>query len=196
MIHNKNIRVDSIETKMASSGNTKYIITEGKDKYYFWRLEKGSEGSVFNSFTGMSDAGTLKKGSVVHIGFTEEDESFVNNDGKTINYKSRHIVGLREAGADTTASTSQPARNSRPGANSGSTESPRESNTAFGQRLAIHGMVNGMLASGKAPAEVEDSLGDLLELEDAIDRALKSPSEFYPDDDPSEWEKEPQYRPE
>jgi len=185
MIQNKNIRVDSIETKMANSGNTKYIITEGKDKYYFWRLEKGSEGNVFNSFTGMTDAGTLKKGAVVHIGYTEEDESFVNNEGKTINYKSRHIVGLREAGNDATVSDSQPAQNSRPGANSRPTESPRESSAAFGQRLAIHGMVNGMLAAGREPQVVIDSLGELLKLEDAIDTALKSPSDYLSDDLPT-----------
>lgn len=63
--------------------------------------------------------------------------------------------------------------------------SQRGSNDAFGQRLALHGMVNGMLASGKAPAEVEQSLGELLKLEDAIDRALKSPSEFLGDDLPT-----------
>jgi hypothetical protein len=37
-------------------------------------------------------------------------------------------------------------------------------------------MVNGMLAAGKTPGEVADSLGELLKLEDAIDEALKSPS--------------------
>lgn len=46
----------------------------------------------------------------------------------------------------------------------------------------MHGMVNGMLASGKSPAEVEGSLGELLKLEDAIERALKSPSDFIDDD--------------
>lgn len=182
MIHNKNIRVDSVETKMASSGNTKYILTEGKDKYYFWRLEKGSEGSVFNSFTGMSDAGTLKKGSVVYIGYTEEDESFVNNEGKTINYKSRHIVGLREVGIGETASAPSQAEKPRGGANF---SSQRGSNDAFGQRLAIHGMVNGMLAAGDTPAVIISALGELLKLEDTIDRALKTPSEFLGDDLPS-----------
>ncbi len=39
-----------------------------------------------------------------------------------------------------------------------------------------------MLASGKSPAEVEGSLGELLKLEDAIERALKSPSDFIDDD--------------
>jgi hypothetical protein len=43
-------------------------------------------------------------------------------------------------------------------------------------------MVNGMLASGRSPTEVEGSLGELLKLEDAIDHALTTPSDFYPED--------------
>jgi hypothetical protein len=60
-------------------------------------------------------------------------------------------------------------------------EPQRESREAFGQRLAIHGMVNGMLASGVKPREVIGQLGDLLVLEDAIDNALKNPGDVYPD---------------
>lgn len=122
MVHNKNISVDTVETKMASTGNTKYILTMGKDKHYFWRLENGSEGEVFKSFMGMSNAGLIKKGSVAAIGFTEEDESFVNKEGKTINYRSRHIVGLREAGIGAVVSAPSTAEKPRGEANSASSE--------------------------------------------------------------------------
>jgi hypothetical protein len=46
--------------------------------------------------------------------------------------------------------------------------------------LAIHGFVNGLLAAGETPSEVEESLGDLLQLEDAIDHALKQPGDVLP----------------
>jgi hypothetical protein len=41
---------------------------------------------------------------------------------------------------------------------------------------------NGLIASGLKPKEAEGFLGDLLWLEDAIDEALKSPSDYYPED--------------
>lgn len=96
---NKNIQIDDIQTKMASTGNTKYIIVSGKEKFYFWELHKGIPSPVFESYTGMKAVGLTKKGSVVAIGYTEEEESFVNKEGKTVNFTSRCIVGLREAGS-------------------------------------------------------------------------------------------------
>ncbi len=39
----------------------------------------------------------LKKGDTCAIGFTEKEESFVNKEGKTINYTDHFILSLREA---------------------------------------------------------------------------------------------------
>jgi hypothetical protein len=91
---NKNIRVENIEAKMASTGNMKYILTDSdKNKYFFWQKNKGEDSNVFLSFTGMG----VKKGDTIAIGYTEKDESFANREGKTINYTDRFILGLREA---------------------------------------------------------------------------------------------------
>jgi hypothetical protein len=105
-IINKNIRVENIEAKMASTGNMKYILTDSdKNKYFFWQKNKGEDSSVYLAFTGMG----VKKGDSLAIGYTEKDESFVNREGKTINYTDRFILGLREAnGAPVSKSSSQP----------------------------------------------------------------------------------------
>lgn len=93
-IINKDIEVASVETKQASTGNMKWIIVAtNKDKYFFWQTVKGQDSDVYQNFQNMG----VKRGSVVHIGYTEEPKSFVNKDGKTVNYIDRFIVGLREA---------------------------------------------------------------------------------------------------
>lgn len=90
----RNIVIEAIESKMASTGNTKYIIKDtNNNKYFFWMKAQGENSSVYESFMGMQP----KKGSTVNISFTEKEESFVNKDGKTINYTDRFIGSLREA---------------------------------------------------------------------------------------------------
>jgi hypothetical protein len=102
-IINKNIRVENIEAKMASTGNMKYILTDSdKNKYFFWQKNKGEDSNVYLSFTGME----VKKGDTVAIGYTEKDESFINREGKTINYTDRFILGLREANGVPTSNSS------------------------------------------------------------------------------------------
>lgn len=91
---NENIQVDSIEAKMASTGNMKYILTDtNKKKYYFYQKAKGVDSDVYQSYTGMG----LKKGDMCNVSFTEEAKTFVNKEGKTINYTDRFIGSLREA---------------------------------------------------------------------------------------------------
>ena len=67
---------------MSSTGNTKHILISGRDKYYFWQLHKGQPSPVYQSYTDMQSAGLIKRGAVVAIGFTEEQESFVNIRGE------------------------------------------------------------------------------------------------------------------
>jgi len=67
-----------------------------------------------------------------------------------------------------------PAQNSSAtGQNNGS---QRESSEAFGLRLAIHGMVNGLLAGGKEPSEVSVMLPELFGLEEDIEKRLAKPA--------------------
>jgi hypothetical protein len=163
MIQNKDITIESIESKQASTGNWKYTIkdTEG-NKYSFFRTIKGTDGDVYQSFTGMNP----QKGDIVHIGYTEDDDSFTNAQGKVVNYKKRNIVGLREA-------TGQTPPPSVPKAETPHYEAPQysESREDFGKRLALHGFVNARLVNNSVE-EVTKELSDLLKLEDAINEAL------------------------
>lgn len=95
MILNKNIQVDNVITQIASTGNTKYTIISGKDKYSFYQSTKdGEDSDVYGSYKNMN----VRLGDVVAIGYIEEPATFTNAQGKVINYKKRSIVNLREAG--------------------------------------------------------------------------------------------------
>jgi hypothetical protein len=113
MIQNKTIEIDSVETKMASTGNVKYIITSGKDKFYFYKIHKGNKSPAYESYEGMESAGRVKKGAVVAIGYTEEDKEFTNNKGEVIKYKDRCIVSIREADGLDTAQNPPQAKSPR-----------------------------------------------------------------------------------
>jgi hypothetical protein len=140
-IINKDIQVASVEAKMASTGNMKFIITDTeKNKYYFFQKNKGVDCDVYMSFTGMG----LKQGDVCHIGFTEEAKSFQNQKGETINYTDRFIVGLREANG-------APARSAMPQpktlVSAANLTSQKESGDAFSRRLGVQGHINALLSN-------------------------------------------------
>jgi hypothetical protein len=120
---------------------------------------------VYKSFTGLG----VKKGDTIHIGFTESPETFVNKEGKTVNYTDRFILGLREASG---APSRIEVKDGPERANRGQYD---ESRQAFGRRLAVHGFVNGMLAAGATIETVVKDLPALMRLEDAIDLALQGP---------------------
>lgn len=156
---NKTITIDSIETKQASTGNWKYIIkdTDG-DKYHFYRDNKNGQSEAFVSFNSLSP----KKGDSLMISYNEEDKSFTNDQGKLINYKDRFIANIiKGSGQQTITQTVY--------------EPVEKGNDKFGLRLAIHGMVNGLLASGKSPQEVSELLPDLFGLEQDIELRLSKP---------------------
>ncbi len=157
---NKTITIDSIETKQASTGNWKYIIkdTDG-DKYYFYRDNKNGQSEAFVSFNSLSP----KKGDSLMISYNEEDKSFTNDQGKLINYKDRFIANIIKSSGGQQTITQQVY------------EPVEKGNDKFGLKLAIHGMVNGLLASGKSPQEVSELLPDLFGLEQDIELRLNKP---------------------
>lgn len=177
---NKVITISSEETKKTQYGLVKKIKDENGLTYSIFDTKKdGSESAAWAQYKDLSI------GDTVQISYVEEPKEFEGKRymARTIRNFSKDIGnGVKNARE---YQHSQTSGNARPEANSRSTESPRESNTAFGQRLAIHGMVNGMLAAGKTPAEVEESLGQLLRLEDAIADALNTPSDYMDDDLPT-----------
>lgn len=91
------IQVESIESKQASTGNWKYIITDNnRKKYYFYEKVKGEAGDVFCNFKTLE----VKKGDIIHISYTEEEKSFEDPIKKNlVKYTDRFIASLREAGA-------------------------------------------------------------------------------------------------
>lgn len=163
MIFNKTIKIDNIESKFASTGNEGITLISGKDKYTFYRTVKGEDGEVYKAFKSMD----VKPHDIVNIGYTEEDQEFTNEQGKLIKFKKRSVVGIREANANQLPISQETPLTGQNNASQG--------NDKYGLRLAIHGMVNGMLASGKYPSEVKDLLPALFTLEQAIEDKLSKP---------------------
>ena len=93
------IQIASIEAKMASTGNMKYILTAtDKKKFYFYQKAKGQDSDVYQVFNNMG----VKQGSTIAIGYTEEEKSFEkveNGKPKIVNYTDRFIGSMREANA-------------------------------------------------------------------------------------------------
>jgi hypothetical protein len=168
------IQIQSIE---ASDWGVKI---NASDKRVFNVSRTKQDGTTTVAWQQMLDMGlkgadpiTNSPGAKVEIWFKEVP----NKHGGT----SRYISSFKEAGTRPVGllfgnggNTSAPAQKSSPGANS---EPTRESNEAFGKRLAIHGFVNGMLASGASIETVKGQLNQLIEFEDAIDKVL-NPSKF------------------
>ena len=172
---NRDIQVDTVSSKQASTGNMKWIITDtNKLKYFFWQNNKGEPSAAYLSFTGMG----VKKGDVINIGFTESEESFVNKEKQTVNYTDRFILGLREGQGQITPPPAQTGRGEAPNASQGA------SSDAFGRRLGIQGHINALLSNPNmvtGPADdfkkIETIVGLAIAIEDEAEKQL-NPSKF------------------
>lgn len=159
-ILNKTITIDDIQSKFASTGNEGFTLISGNNKYTFYRTIKGEDGDVYLAFKSMD----VRPGMTVNIGYTEEPQSFVNQKGETVNFTKRSVLSIREADGQYQGSVTQ------------STQPVKfETNDKHGLRLAIHGMVNGMLASGITAPTIEEQLPFLFKLESKIDELLEKP---------------------
>lgn len=174
---NKVITISSEETKKTQYGLVKKIKDENGLTYSIFDTKKdGSESTAWAQYKDLST------GDTVQISYVEEPKEY---EGK--GYMARTI---RNFNSDIGNGHSQYKDSQKQESPRGKAPvaSGRGSNDAFGHRLAIHGMVNGILAGGKAPEDVIEALGRLLQLEDAIDLALKTPSEFLGDGLPTDEE--------
>lgn len=161
------IQIHSIE---ASDYGVKINAT---DKRVFNVSKEKKTGGLTVAWQQMNDMGlkglnpmTNEVGTIVEIWFKEVE----NKHGGV----SRYISSFKEAGTRPVGKlgeTPAQTQNSRPGA----VLEPTESRVAYGRRLALHGFINGLLASGLKPLDVIKYLGELLILEDAIDKKLASP---------------------
>jgi hypothetical protein len=85
------------------------------------------------------------------------------------------ILGLREASGIVPTSTPSQVQTPRSVANTGSQS---KGNDEFGKRLAIHGFVNALIASGTKPNDITgEIIVELTKLESRIDTIL-NPSAF------------------
>ena len=140
-IRNKEITIQGFEFK-----NNRYKITDQDLQSYgfFTTKQDGNDTQVYGQWKMMQ----LGQGKSVNIGYVEEE--FYSEKAKK-NIRTKKIISFRE-----------PRQESAP--------VPKGVQDDFGRRLAIHGMVNGLLASGKAPEEI--NIQSLITLEDRINEAL------------------------
>ncbi len=51
---NRDIQVETVSSKQASTGNLKWIITDSNNvKYFFWQKNNGGDCDTYKAFTGM-----------------------------------------------------------------------------------------------------------------------------------------------
>lgn len=170
MLQNKVITITSIEQR-----DNRFIVKDQDDlQYSFFTTKKdGNETQAFFTFQKSNHGGQLGIGNHCQITYKEES-SFSQKANKNISY--RTIVSFL-GGVQPPAPTSIPKTQNAPqqpilATTQSYKPNGHESNNEFGKRLAIHGFVNGLLASGKDPAYIRDHLPSLLALEEAIEKAL------------------------
>ncbi len=179
---NKVIGLTSLTIKSGPYGNIAKIQDEKGLTYSVFEKKRDNTTSVaWQQLMGYTDDNGedhegLKLGTNVQISFSEEQKEY---EGKS--YTARTIRSFNEDignGAANYANQS-PSTPSSPASNLDHSGAPqRGSNDAFGRRLAIHGMVNGMLAAGVRPEQINTTaIKNLLELEDRLESALSPVSE-------------------
>lgn len=93
----KRITVTAIETKSGqTNGNTWNMVIikdENSDKYSFFTTKK--DGTDTKAYEGYKKI-PVTVGGQVNVAFGETPKSFINNDGKEINYKVRNIAFFGE----------------------------------------------------------------------------------------------------
>jgi len=146
--------------KSVKSGN-KYSLKDhdGRTFNFFTTKQDGTDTSAFSQFKTMG----LKVGDTVMIGYVEDEFEI---EGK--NVISKKIINFRETN-ELPSKTAPQAKSSTGEANSGQAG---RSNDAFGRRLAVHGFINGLFASGMTITQVKERLTELVKLEDEIDGVL------------------------
>lgn len=165
---NKVITIVTKEEKKTKTGtNTKIFLTDQDGiKYSFFKKKK--DGTLCTAAEQLRDAG-IDEGSTVQISYVLDSYEY---EGKTIN--ENKVTGFRETNEQprvnapvSVTSKPEPTYQKEEG----------KGNDAFGRRLAIHGMVNGMLSSGIRPEIIStETIKELNALEDRINLVLDPPT--------------------
>lgn len=86
------IIITGIESKATKTGNTKMILLTEKGKYHFFQNQKGGQSPAFVQFQKFG----FKIGDTVDLDSQDEEKSFVNPKGDTINYTEHWIQKFGE----------------------------------------------------------------------------------------------------
>lgn len=141
-IKTKEITIEGFEVK-----NGRYsVIDQDNQRYSFFTQWEGQNTEPYDQWVNMQ----LGQGKNVRINYVEKTGTNAKT-GKPVTYK--NIYSFLE-----------PPQDSAP--------VPKGVQDDYGRRLAIHGFVNGMLASGASVKLITESLTALLILEDRINEAL------------------------
>lgn len=176
---NKTIQISAKEEKLQSGKPVVKIKDEKGLTYTIYKFKKDNSVSI-----AWEQMEKLSLGENVFIGYVEE----INDSpeyGK-VTYRTIRTIStdIAQGVANYQSQTETPhsVADFKP-------QTP--SNDAYGRRLAIHGMVNGLLASGTKPNQID--LTELLILEDKIEVALTGTPPVSPDiaDMAREMEDEP-----
>lgn len=158
------IKLQEVSKKSGQYGQIAKI--KGDDNHTYTVFEQKKDGSISAAW---EQLGGLQLGQSVQIGYVENPGTFTDKEtGQTKNYISRII---RVFNTDIGSGVQNHENRSSQGQIGVSDAKPDN----FGLRLAIHGMVNGLLAGGNTPQQVSGLLPDLFRLEEDIEIRLNKP---------------------
>jgi hypothetical protein len=99
-LQNKVIKITGVESKMINNSTLYTLISNegGKDvKYNLWSKKKdGSDTAAYSAFQQLN----VQVGSVVEVAFTAEPQSFVNEQGKSVNFERRTVMVIKPSSED------------------------------------------------------------------------------------------------
>lgn len=167
-IKNKVIRIAKIEM---DNGRYKIRSSDG-ELYSFFQFKSGTKipTQAYEHFTMNNHGEQFTQEDLATIGYTE----IVKPDNQGANRIYKNIISMFPSDGVPEAQTVSAAP-SQPSPVYVSTDV--ESKEAYGRRLAIHGMANGLLAGGHKIEEVKSNLPQLFDLENSIEKLLSSRKE-------------------
>ncbi len=175
-------KYEEIELTVSKKGekDSKYWIKGSDGEFYGgFRDFEGILTDGYNSFLELNEGDNVVITYSKSVGANDKIYRNVRSIHQSSRFPSAILKGSPSAVAPKTAPVSQ------------NTASQGKSDD-FGRRLAVHGMINGILASGVKPFDVTtETIRAVISLEDRIDLALKpSPMDYN-----KVFNKEPDYEP-
>lgn len=164
--YQKNITYKGISDK----GLTLQLIDSEDGKWTIWKKDAKDKEKDSDAFLGLKG---YSMGDTFGISYSEKENSFIGKEGNPITYTQRTIYSIMPQIDESATRTPQPQDKPSQVAN---IAPQRESSDDFGRRLAVHGMINGLLANPNWTLEaVQANISKVVALEDAINKELSKP---------------------